>query len=195
MGIILHILVIMGITPGGFLLIFTIIVLLIYQVAFYRYFWGKGKGHYEYYYREFLVDQAAKSLISDFTNFTLDHTGEYFSYLLSYPNVKTDPNLKFIAYYELSRLALKTFDYDKEVEYLREAASLKPADLVANYRLANALERVNDAQAAINAYQAALNDPLLDTMELKELISAQIKRVKTQGPAKKPPIPGFRYFI
>jgi hypothetical protein len=95
----------------------------------------------------------------------------------------------------LSRNALRRYDYNEEVEYLRAATALKPADLVANYWLAHALERVGDAPEARKAYQAALTDPFIDSIELKEFIAAQIKRIETQGPAKKPPIPGFRYFI
>lgn len=176
----------------------AIIPLLIYQISAYRHFWGMEKGHFEYYYREFLLDQAAKSLFQKTIGtpeFFWIYPGEHFPYILDHPEVKTDPNLQFIAFLNAAQAALKEYDCRKEIEYLRKAVSLRLADLVANCRLANAMERIGNAPAAISAYQAALSDPSLDSTELREFIAAQIKRVESQGPTQKPPIPGLRHMI
>jgi hypothetical protein len=176
----------------------AILPLLFSQILAYRHFWGRDKGHFEYYYREFLLDQDAKLLFRK-TIGTPDYfwiyPGEHFPNILDRPEVKTDPNLQFVAFLWASQAALKEYDDRKEIEYLRKAVSLHSTDLVANFRLANAMERVGDALAAIDAYQAALSDLFLNSGELREFITAQIKRVESQGPTKKPPMPGLRHMI
>lgn len=170
--------------------------LLIYQISAYRHFWGRDKGHFEYCYREFLIDRAAGSLTGKtlgIPDFLWGYLADYNPILLDRPDIKIDSSLKFIAFLKLAQSALRAYDCRKEIEYLKNAVSLRSGDLVANYRLAHAMERVGNGPAAISTYQAALSDPFLHSAELKEFITAQIKRVQSQGPTKKPPIPGLRY--
>lgn len=185
--------------PDPRLFVLTVILaFLFYQISAYRHFWGREKGHFEYYYREFLINQAAKSLIHKIIGIPeilWEYPSQYYPKILGRLEVEADPNLLFIAYLKAAQAALKEYDCRKEIEYLRKAVSLHSKDLVANFWLANAMERVGNAPAAISAYQAALSDPSLDSAELREFIAAQIKRVESQGPTQKPPIPGLRHMV
>ena len=62
-----------------------------------------------------------------------------------------------------------------------------------NYRLARAYERTGSAPDAIKAYEASLNDPSIDTPELRNFVSSQVQRVKEKGPQYASPIPGLIY--
>jgi hypothetical protein len=179
-------------------ILMVILTFLIYQISAYRHFWGRDQGRFEYYYREFFLSQTANSLIHKtvgIPEILWDYPGQYYPKILAHPEVEADPALLFTACLKAAQTALKGYDCRQEVEYLRKALSLCPADLVANFRLANAMERAGNATAAISAYQAALSDPFINSGELREFIRAQIKRVESQGPAKKPPIPGLRHMI
>ncbi len=173
-----------------------ILAILIYQISAYRHFWGRERGHFEYYYREYLVNKATKSLIHKtigIPEILWEYPWQYYPKILENPIVKADPGFQFIVFLKAAQAALKDSDCRKEIEFLRKAVSERPTDLVANCRLAAAMESVGKADAAISAYQAALSDPSLDSAELKEFITAQIKRVESRGPTKKPPIPGLKY--
>lgn len=176
--------------------ILTLLALLIYQISIYRHFWGKDKGRFEYQYREYIVEQKLKKFIKNFIGtpeWLWDYPDQHLTDLLANPRIQNDLNLQFLTYLKLSQVAFKGYDDEKEVEFLRKAVSIKPIDLIVNYRLGNALERISNALGAIAAYKSALMDPLIGSAELKDFISSQIKRVETKGPSKKPPVPGLRY--
>lgn len=162
--------------------IFPIVAFIIYQIAIFRYFWGKERGNFEYYYREWLIKSHKIEI-----NQTL------YEGLLQNKQRNTSNEHGFFLYLKASEIATKEYDYDNAIQFLRQAVSSKPYDLVANYRLATALERVGDADNAISAYEAAKQDPSIKSPELKEFISNQIERVKTKGPTKKPPMSGLKY--
>jgi len=169
---------------------------LLYQFSAYRHFCGREKGHFEYYYREFLINQAAKSLIHKIIGIPeilWVYPSKYYPKILGSPEVQADSNFMFIINLKAAQAALNEYDCRKEIEYLKKAVSLRSSDLVANFRLANAMEGVGNATMAISAYHEALLDPLLNSGELREFIYAQIKRVESRGPTKKPPIPGLRH--
>ena len=107
--------------------------------------------------------------------------------------VVRNDNYKFCLYVRIAESARKEYSFSREVEYMREAVSIRPNDLVANYRFGNSLERIGDGPGAVRAYYATLTDSAVVGKELKELILAQIRRIETLGPAKKPPIFGFSY--
>jgi hypothetical protein len=183
-----------------------VLAFMIYQIAIHRYFWGNGRGNFEYAYRERLVEKKANALVLDvlglrkFIRLYLDELSamgmvreEIYEEVLSDKGISKNDDLKFYIYLKVAKSSLKDSSFERELNYLRKAVSIRSNDLVANYRLANSLERVASGQAAVQAYESALRDPAINTTELKEFILDQIKRVETEGPAKKPPMPGLRF--
>ena len=88
---------------------------------------------------------------------------------------------------------LKDDDFDNVIRFLKQAADIKPNDLVVNYRLAVSFERIGAGKDAIQYYKEALKDPFINSSQIKRFIMSQIERVATEGPKKKPPMFGFRY--
>lgn len=188
-----------------FLWLAPICALVVYQYVVQQYFWGKRRGHFEYAYREWLLRKSANVLfikilgVRRYISLYLDELSalgsvreDIYKNLQGKEEVVRNDSYKFCLYVRIAESALKESSCDREIEYLRRAVSIRPNDLVANYRLGNSLERSGDGQGTVRAYEAALKDPVVEK-ELSEVILAQIKRVETSGPAKKPPMPGFRY--
>lgn len=178
----------------------------IYQIALTRHLWGKDRGNFEYAYRERLTEKAANSIIiktigfREFVRLYLDELStmgivreELYKEVLATNEISLKDELKFYIYVKAAKSALKESNFEKELSYLKQAVSINPDDLVANYRLGSSLERAGNGSEAISSYEAALSDPLISTRELREFISIQIRRVEARGPAKKPPMPGLRY--
>ena len=84
-------------------------------------------------------------------------------------------------------------DYEKENRCLKQAAAIKPGNLVVNCRLANSFEKIGNGNEAVKSYNAALGDPNIWSDNLKNYVTNQIERVKTEGPAKKPSVPRLKY--
>lgn len=199
-------LMLMGVIPFLFpVLIIPIFALLIYQYAVNRYFWGKYRGHFEYTYLEWLLRKPINSYvikilgISNYLRLYLDELSDIGSFrekiykrLQRKEEIIQNHDLMFCLYLRIAESALKELSFSRETEYLRKAIALHPNDLVANYRLGNSLEKMGDGPSAIGAYEAALRDPVV-TEKLKDLVLAQITRIETSGPTKKPPMLGFRY--
>jgi tetratricopeptide (TPR) repeat protein len=100
---------------------------------------------------------------------------------------------KFLLFLTLAVQCAKAGEYAKIAEYSKKAALLKPDDLLANFILAQAQERMGAGEEALKAYEAALRDPMARSPQLKDFISAQIMRVKTEGPRKGSKFQGLRY--
>jgi hypothetical protein len=95
-----------------------------------------------------------------------------------------DPERQFYLYMSMGLRAVKSYTYSKALEAWMEAVKLKPYDLVANFRLAALWEYNGNGAEAIRGYQAALQDPDLDSTPLREFITSQLERVKARGPRK-----------
>jgi tetratricopeptide (TPR) repeat protein len=182
-----------------FALATPIFALVVYQFAVYKYFVGKRRGHFEYAYQEHLLRKALDSLVIKILGFRA-YLRLYMDELSALGNVREDiykslegseeiiqnDGLRFYLYVRIAESALKESSFDRECGYLRKAVSIRPNDLVANYRLGNSLERAGDGTGAVRAYEAALKNAVIDK-ELSEVILDQIKRVEKSGPAKSPP--------
>ncbi len=187
---------------------FPIFFVIFYQYVILNHFNGLHRGKFEYLYREHLIKKSANSIIKnlfgrgkllilflDELSVIGDIRVDIYKESLSNENIKGNKELEFLFYIKIARSARKEEDYDKEITYLKDATSIKPYDLTANYRLGNAYEKLNMRSNAIDSYNLALKDSLIDSVELKEFIKAQIDRVNRKGPCKKPPIPGLKYMI
>ncbi len=100
---------------------------------------------------------------------------------------------KFIGYLAAAHAANAGSEYNNEITALKQAVMLRPNNLIANYRLARAYERIGSAQEAIKSYEASLGDPTIDSEKLRQFLRSQSERVKVQGPQQASPIPGLIY--
>jgi tetratricopeptide (TPR) repeat protein len=160
---------------------------------------GKQSGEREYTYLESMLRQSIEGILRSFS------CGQDESYVLGLDPTALNPILlkaaenegnserKFLLFLTLAVQCAKAGEYAKIAEYSRKAVLLKPDDLLANFILAQAQERMGAGKEALKAYGAALRDPLAQSPQLKDFISAQIMRVKTEGPSKASKFHGLRY--
>jgi hypothetical protein len=104
-----------------------------------------------------------------------------------------DEEGRFFALLAAAHAANVGSEWNNELAALKQAVMLRPTDLIANYRFARAYERTGSAQDAIKAYEASLNDPSIDTPELRKFVTSQVQRVNGKGPQEASPIPGLIY--
>lgn len=78
---------------------------------------------------------------------------------------------------------------------LKEAINTCPDNYVAQFRYAISCENIGDAQGAITAYKAALNNLPIQSEKLVRFIDEQITRVQTKGPSRRTTAPGLQYVI
>ena len=189
---------------GG--LLGAIVGFLCYKVS-YRHAIPRRRALTEYSYREHMVEESgreiiirafgarqAKSLWVD-ELFEVNSRLEAIRKVLSDRNGGADDNMNFLIYLKIAKSALKADMPDKEQNYLEKAVTIKPNDLVANYRLALSFERSGEGGKAIKSYEAALKDASIDSPDLKVFIMSQIQRVKAHGPRKRSRFWGARYLF
>jgi len=177
-----------------------IISLLIYQFVAYSYFSGKRRGLFEYIYWQSLIDRRIKMVMNGLT-FTFSDEKSVLNYaptiavpmLLKKVESEPAPSRKFDIYMAMAWAAAKEDQHQKTIEYLQEAITLKKGDLVASFRLGQSWESLGKSEEAIQAYEMALQDPSVDSQPLREFVSWQIERVKTNGPQKGMPYHYLRY--
>jgi tetratricopeptide (TPR) repeat protein len=174
---------------------------LISQVVLHSYLTGKRRGEFEYAYQESLTEQRIRALIK---MAPINQADRDASFMVSDPTpiilrlmdileLETEVENKFWLHLTLASLYGRTWEYTKAMTQIEAAAALKPNDLVANFRLAEALERTGKGDEAIRHYEAALDDPSMESGQLKEFVVAQVQRVRTHGPSKDPQYPFKKY--
>ncbi len=174
-----------------------IVAVIINQITVHSYINGKMRGAFEYVYRESKITSPIdmeirrRLLYGHHINLELESLSIFKEIMARAESYKDEQ--KFIGYLAAAHAANAGSEYKNEITALKQAVMLKPNDLVANYRLARAYERIGSAQDAIEAYEASLNDPSIDTPELRKFIASQIQRVKEKGPQHASPIPGLIY--
>jgi tetratricopeptide (TPR) repeat protein len=113
--------------------------------------------------------------------------------LLQAAESERDSERKFLLFLTLAVQCGKTDEYAKIVQYAQKALEIKPDDMVTNFILAEAQERLGSGEKAVKSYETALQDPAAQSPPLKEFIMAQVNRVRTEGPRKGAKIHGLRY--
>jgi hypothetical protein len=182
-----------------YLISWGVAAVVIYQFAVQKYFAGPWRGEFEYAYLESLIKQRTKETLKSVHANLSDREALHFdptainSSLLKAAQEEHDSERKFLLLLTLAVQCAKADENSKVIEYSKEAAALKPDDLVTNFILAEALERKGAGSEAVQGYEAALRDPAAQSPPLKELITAQITRVKTVGPRKGSKVQGLRY--
>jgi tetratricopeptide (TPR) repeat protein len=184
---------------------FGLIVVLIYQLVICRHFWGKRRGDFEFSSKESLIRKRLSSLIRQYLGigemfrFKLDSLNNIVTYgwdvhkkLLEHSN-----NEKEMFHFYLNHIAAdlsrKEGDLKKERNYLLNAITSCPDELITNFRLAVTFEREGRSEESIEYYKKALVGLSNSSTELKEFINRQITRVIEKGPKKNPPMPGLRF--
>lgn len=161
------------------------------------YFKGSKRGLFEYVYRESKLDPLLKSKIANawpgaFNAVIEIESLALFKALMVQAERLTD-DTRFLLYLAAARVASIGSEDRNAIEALKHALSIKPHDVIANFRLARSFERIGSPKEAIAAYEAALLDPTIDTEELKTFIRNQVERVRERGPEQRSPIPGLIY--
>lgn len=183
-----------------FLLIWGVAVAAIYQFIVQKYFYGNRRGEFEYAYLEDIWKKRTKEIFRSVPCDQADRdilSGDptvLNPALLKIVEKENDPERKFLLFLTLAVQCVKADEYAKIIEYSQEALAYKPNDLVTNFILAEAQEHQGEGCRAVKSYEAALQDPMAQSPPLKKLISAQIERVKKDGPRKGSKIQkGLRY--
>lgn len=175
----------------------AIVAVIINQIAVHNYINGKKRGAFEYVYRESLITSPInmeirrRLLYGQHVNLELESLSIFKEIMAHAENYKNEE--KYIGYLAAAHAANAGSEYNNEITALRQAVILKPDDLIANYRLARAYERIGSAQKAIKSYEASLCDPSIDSEELRRFLKSQAERVKEKGPQQASPIPGLIY--
>ncbi len=175
----------------------AIVGLIINQITVHNYIKGKMRGAFEYVYRESKVTSPIdmeirrRLLYGQHVNLELESLSIFKEIMARAENYKKEE--KYIGYLAAAHAANAGSEYNNEVTALKQAVILKPNDLIANYRLARAYERIGSAQEAIKSYEASLGDPSIDSEELRWFLISQAERVKEKGPQQASPIPGLIY--
>ncbi len=113
--------------------------------------------------------------------------------LLKNSNIAQDKESLYYIYYKLSNLELREDNFKEEIRMLYLAISMKPNDLLANFRLVVCSEMDGLVDDAINHYKLASNDPYLISDALKKYILSQVERIELIGPKNRPPALGAKY--
>lgn len=187
-------------------LIGAVMAFIIYQYASFDRFFGSRRGEFEYEYRIDLAEKIIKKLI--FRTFGLWTFIKYFQdqfnalrtlqkdicrNLLKNANIAQDNETLYYIYYKLSNLELREDNFKEEIRILNLAVSMKPNDLLANFRLAVCSEMDGLVDDAIKHYKLASNDPYLISNALKKYILSQVERIVLKGPKNRPPALGAKY--
>ena len=187
-------------------LIGAVMAFIIYQYASFDRFFGSRRGEFEYEYRIDLAEKIIKKLI--FRTFGLWTFIKYFQdqfnalrtlqkdicrNLLKNANIAQDNETLYYIYYKLSNLELREDNFKEEIRILNLAISMKPNDLLANFRLAVCSEMDGLVDDAIKHYKLASNDPYLISNALKKYILSQVERIELKGPKNRPPALGAKY--
>lgn len=162
-----------------------------------NYFKGKMRGVFEYVYRESLLEPAIDLAISNARQSGFEAVLEVeslalFKTLMLQAEIRTEED-KFIYYMAAAKAANAGSEDRNSLTALKLAVALKPKDMVVNFKLARTFERIGSAQEAIEAYEAAFQEPSIDSEALKGFLAAQVQRVKEKGPEQRSPIPGLIY--
>lgn len=187
-------------------LIGAVIAFIIYQYASFDRFFGSRRGEFEYEYRIDLAEKIIKKLV--FRTFGLWAFIKYFQdqfnalrtlqkdicrNLLKNASIAQNNESLYYIYYKLSNLELREDNFKEEIRMLNLAISMKPNDLLANFRLAVCSEMDGLVDDAIKHYKLASNDPYLISNALKKYILSQVQRIELKGPKNRPPALGAKY--
>ena len=179
---------------------------LIWQFAAYQYFLGKKRGIFEYAYRTYLLRRRAKKILSNefgrktvffVTLGSLDKEGrdlkDLYKAILRDPKYENKDEIAYLVNFMIAELALKEYNFDKEIDFLKNSLSVRPYDFLINFNIANAMERKGLGEDSMNYYKLAVKDHSGISESLKEFALSQVSRVQREGPRKRGVASGLSY--
>ncbi len=111
--------------------------------------------------------------------------------LLSSEPVQASERLTYHILVKLYKAFLMDGKYHQALERLKIALDLRPGDILTNFRVAEIHESLGQSEAAIQTHRNLIENS--DAPEsLKAYFSSQIKRIRTDGPRTRPPMPGLK---
>lgn len=107
----------------------------------------------------------------------------------------TSPDLRFYLFAKMAKYYARDKRPTEAIGSLRAALSIKPANLIANYRIATLFESLGSGNDAITHYERALEDKTVSP-SLEAYMAKEIQRVRVSGPRQKGPWDdsGFQWF-
>lgn len=100
-----------------------------------------------------------------------------------------DLDLRFCLYVKLAMGYARDGQIKKAIQTFHEALSIKPTDLIANFRIATLYESIGLGDKAILHYQLVKKYNTL-AGNFDDYLDSQIKRIMTNGPRKRGPYDG-----
>ena len=80
--------------------------------------------------------------------------------LLRKKEIDSNKELRFLILMKYANSLKKGDDDEKENRCLKQAAAIKPGNLVVNYRLANSFEKIGNGNEAVKSYECNQNRTL-----------------------------------
>lgn len=111
------------------------------------------------------------------------------SNLLKKEKSKDNLELQFYLNVKLAKFYMRNSQLREAISALKDALSVKPTNLIANFRIAVLYESIGSGEDAILHYELAGRDNVV-SKNLKDYLNNQIQRVKTTGPRQKGPYDG-----
>jgi len=90
---------------------------------------------------------------------------------------------------------LREGEFSSAAGLLKNALSIEPQNLIANYLLAGCYERLGEIDNSIASYQVAHKTAESTMVELPSFIKRQIERIEKEGPLPKGAAPGLKFVI
>ena len=179
---------------------------IVYQFSSYKRFFGSRRGEFEFEYRIDLIEKKIRALIFrhlglwSYVTYFQDHFNairttqkDACQRLLNNSNVIADKDNRYSICYKLANLELREDNFKNELAMLNLAVSLKPNDMLANFRLATCYEMDGLVEEAKRHYKTAAEDPGIVSNALREHILSQVNRIEEGALINKPPALGAKY--
>ena len=184
--------------PVGLFALGMIMAVFLCQTVAFRHLRADPRGAAEYARRESIISNTAEGIISQ-TNDQLGLAGfalkwlEIFNTIIRRAELENSVDKRFLLYMAAVEVANRVDDARRSIDTLKHAILLKPTDVVANFWLARAYERLGSAKEAVQAYETALMDPSITSEHLKAFLNRQVQRVRINGPDRGPALSTLKY--
>lgn len=115
--------------------------------------------------------------------------------MLESMDVMSDPELALSLRIRIARSLSKQSDPSDAINHLKEALSISPQDIVANYLMGTCQEKIGNVPEAMAHYEVCRNESLNVSKNLEPVFLKNIKRLERRGPTKKMSMPGIKFVI
>ncbi|HUN55587.1 MAG TPA: hypothetical protein VMU29_10570 [Smithella sp.] len=150
----------------------------------------KITGDYERAEKRF-EESSNQLILNAFGYETFEHSymGKFDKNLIHKEECEKNPELKFCLLVKLGLVYARDGQLKEAIQAFLDALSLKPADLIANFRIATLYESIGSGDKAIQHYEILKKYNNL-AGNFDDYLDNQIKRIKTKGPRQRGPYDG-----